>query len=164
MGEGNQKLKKEGDGVGARPPRSTNRSGGRAGDWGRPTTSTRVGPVPCLRRRNPECMKTTWWARRAEATGEATSPHPVIMGNGRPESRASPPFVYRTAPPRLPPLKEGTGVSPLFRRKKIVHDVTRACAVRPPRTPPTSRTPRTPRPHDAAISARRLGKTRRVRS
>src|SRR3954468_23642502 len=117
--------------MGARPPRSTNRSGGRAGDWGQPPPSTRVGPAPCLHRSDPECMKTTWWACRAEATGEATSPHPVIMGNGRPESRASPPFVYRTAPPRLPPLKEGAGVSPLFRREEIVRDVTHACAVQP---------------------------------
>src|SRR3954465_4016738 len=100
MGEGNQKLKKEGDGVGARPPRSTNRSGGRAGDWGRPTTSTRVGPAPCLHRRDPKCMKTTWRARWTEATDEATSPHPVIVGSGRLE----------TAPLRLPTLKEGTGV------------------------------------------------------
>src|SRR3954465_12428340 len=104
MGEGNQKLKKEGDevrisvapvrsllrgGVGTRPPRSSNRSGGRAGDWGRPTASTRAGPAPCLRRRDSECMKTTWWARRTGATA---------------------------APPHLPPLKEGTGVSPPRRR------------------------------------------------
>jgi len=63
-------------------------------------------------------MRTTWWARRTEATGGTTSPHPVIMGNGRLESRASPPFIYRAAPPHLPPLKEGTGVSPPRRRDK----------------------------------------------
>src|SRR3954466_9389070 len=49
-------------------------------------------------------METAWRARRAEATGEATSPHPVIVGSGRPESRASTPFAYQTAPPRLPPF------------------------------------------------------------
>ena len=43
-------------------------------------------------------------ACRTEATGEATSPHPVIVGSGRLEDHASAPFSKWAAPPRLPPF------------------------------------------------------------
>src|SRR3954465_10507041 len=44
--------------------------------------------------------------RRAEPRRQVRRPlpNPAIMGSGRPESRASTPFVHRTAPPRLPPF------------------------------------------------------------
>src|SRR3954462_3217544 len=71
---------------------------------GRPATSTHDGPASCLHRRHPKCMETTWQARIAEAPGEGTRPPPVTVGRGRPENRASTPFVRRTAPPCLPPL------------------------------------------------------------
>src|SRR3954466_11982919 len=80
----------------------------------RPAASTHDGPVSCLHRRDPKCMETTWRARRAEATGEATSPHPVIVGSGRPGNRALAPFVHRTAPPRLPPLMEKAQTVPFI--------------------------------------------------
>ena len=42
--------------------------------------------------RHPRRMRATWRACRTEATGEATSPHPVIMGSGRLEDRTPAPF------------------------------------------------------------------------
>src|SRR3954468_24181739 len=45
--------------------------------------------------RHPKRMEAAWQAYRTEATDEATSPHPVIVGSGRLEDHAStPPSVY----------------------------------------------------------------------
>ena len=41
---------------------------------------------------HPRRMKDVWRTCRTEGTGEATSPHPVIVGNGCPEDRAPAPL------------------------------------------------------------------------
>ena len=41
---------------------------------------------------HPKRMGHTWRTCRTEGTGEAISPHPVIVGSGRLEDRASAPF------------------------------------------------------------------------
>ena len=41
---------------------------------------------------HPRCMKDVWQTCRTEGTGEATSPHPMIMGSGHLEDRAPAPF------------------------------------------------------------------------
>src|SRR4051812_15473403 len=83
--------------------------------------------------RNPGCMEAAWLTRRTEATDEATSPHPVIMGNGRLGNRASAPSSEQATPPCLPPLMElARAVPPLWRRDACLR-------VSAPRTPPTSR-------------------------
>ena len=56
-------------------------------------TGTDPPPQPAAARfpastvRHPKRMRATWQACRTEATGEATSPHPVIVGSGRLEDR-----------------------------------------------------------------------------
>src|SRR3954471_23166827 len=75
--------------------------------------------------RNPGCMEATWLTRRTEATDEATSPHPVIMGSVCLGNRASAPSSERATPPHLPPLMELARTVPLY------CDVTHACGVRP---------------------------------
>src|SRR3954471_4118551 len=56
--------------------------------------------------RNPGCMEAAWLTRRTEATDEATSPHPVIVGNGRLGNCAAAPSREQATPPRLSPLME----------------------------------------------------------
>src|SRR3954468_4419766 len=87
----------------------------------RPTTAR----SPDSTVRNPGCMEAAWLTRRTEATDEATSPHPVIVRNGRLGNRASAPSSEQATPPRLPPLMELARTVPLYR------DVTHACRVRP---------------------------------
>ena len=41
---------------------------------------------------HPRRMKDAWRTCRTEGTGEATSPHPVIVGSGRLEDRDPAPF------------------------------------------------------------------------
>src|SRR3954471_6337855 len=88
--------------------------------------------------RNPGCMEAAWLACRTEATDEATSPHPVIMGSGRLGNRASPSSSERATPPRLPPLMELARTVPLY------CDVTHACGAQP----------RARRPRHARLSPR----------
>ena len=53
---------------------------------------------------HPKRMGDTWRTFGTEGMGEATSPHPVIVGSGRLEDRASAPFSKWAAPPRLHPF------------------------------------------------------------
>ena len=53
---------------------------------------------------HPRRMKDAWQTCRTEGTGEATSPHPIIVGSGRLEDRASAPFSKWVASPSLPPF------------------------------------------------------------
>src|SRR3954462_10666890 len=76
-------IKGQSGGSAAPPNQSKQRKGRRRG---RPSTSTRVGPVSCLHHRNPKRMEDAWRASRAEATDEMTSPHPVIVGAGAPKA------------------------------------------------------------------------------
>src|SRR4051812_10259428 len=90
-------------------------------------------------------MEDAWRASTAEATDEATSPHPVIVGAGAPKAAPRPRSFTK---PRLHvsrPLESGGGRF-TFPNKGIVPDVTHACGPQAPRTPPMSRTPPTPRP------------------
>ena len=50
---------------------------------------------------HPKRMEDAWRTCRTEGTGEATSPHPVIVGSGRLEDRDPAPFSKRAAPLRL---------------------------------------------------------------
>ena len=45
-----------------------------------PATARFPAPAACY----PKCMGDAWRACRTEGTGEATSPHPVIMGEWTP--------------------------------------------------------------------------------
>ena len=73
-------------------------------------TGTDPPPQPAAARfpastvHHPEHMRAMWRACRTKATGEATSPHPVIVGSGRLEDHASAPFSKWAAPPHLPPF------------------------------------------------------------
>src|SRR4051812_32604859 len=53
----------------------------------RPTTAR----FPASTVRHPKRMEAAWQACRTEATDEATSPRPVIVGSGRLENHASAP-------------------------------------------------------------------------
>ena len=101
---------------------------------------------------HPKRMGDTWQTCRTEGTGEATSPHPVIVGSGRLEDRAPAPFSKWAVPPRLPPFMGKTRTAPLLRRD--------ACVQRPtPCMSPTSHAP----PH-AAPRAGVVGSTAREKS
>ena len=83
---------------------------------------------------HPGRMKDAWQTCRIEGTGEATSPHPVIVGTGRLEDHTSAPFSKWAAPPRLPPFMGKARTAPLLRCD--------ACLRKPtPRMPPTSHAP-----------------------
>ena len=90
--------------MGARPPHSANQDAEGAGNWDRPAPQPAAARFPASTVRHPKRMRATWQACRTEATGEATSPHPVIMGSGRLEDHASAPFSKWAVPPRLPPF------------------------------------------------------------
>ena len=66
---------------------------------------------PASTARHLERMEGTWRTCRTEGTGEATYPHPVIVGSGRLDDRASAPFSRWAAPPCLPPVY-GEGAKP----------------------------------------------------
>ena len=53
-----------------------------------PVTARFPGSTAC----HPRRMKDAWQTGRTEGTGEATSPHPVIMGSGCLEDRDPAPF------------------------------------------------------------------------
>ena len=81
-------------------------------------TGTNPLPRPAMTRfpastvRHPKRMRTTWQACGTEATGEETSPHPVIVGSGRLENHASAPFSKWVAPPCLPPFMGKAQIAP----------------------------------------------------
>ena len=78
--------------------------------WKAQGTGTDPPPQPAAARFpastdcHPKRMGAAWRACRTEATGEATSPHPAIVGSGRLEDDTSAPFSKWAAPPRLPPF------------------------------------------------------------
>ena len=87
---------------------------------------------------HPRRMGDTWRTCRTEGTGETTTPHPVILGSGRLEDRASAPFSKWAVPPRLPPSMGKARTAPLLRCDACLREPT-------PRMPPTSHAP----PHAA---------------
>ena len=130
--------------MGARLPHSANQGTGRAGSRGQPA---RDGPVSHSTVCDPKRMGAAWRGCRTKATDEATSPHPVIVGSGHLEDRASAPFSKWAAPPRLPPFMGKARTAPLLRRDTCMQSST-------PSMLPTSHTP----PH-AAPRAGSMGST-----
>ena len=83
-------YKGAGSGLGrpTRPIRSTGAQGIRTGPLPQSATARFPASTAC----HPRRMKDAWRTCRTEGTGEATSPHPVIVGSGRLEDRAPAPF------------------------------------------------------------------------
>src|SRR3954471_9654062 len=81
----------------AQPIKTQGKQATGAGLLPRPATAR----FPASTVRDPRCMEAAWLACRTEATDEATSPRPVIMGRGRLGNRASAPSSKRAAPPLM---------------------------------------------------------------
>ena len=72
----------------ARPIKTRKAQGARTDPPPQPATARFPASTVC----HPKRMGDTSWTCRTERMGEATSPHPVIVGSGRLEDRASAPF------------------------------------------------------------------------
>ena len=107
----------------ARPIKTQKARGAGTDPPPQPTTAR----FPASTARHLERMEGTWRTCRTEGTGEATSPHPVIVGSGRLADRASAPSNQRATPPHLPPFM-GKARAASFH---IYCDVTHACGNRP---------------------------------
>ena len=103
----------------ARPIKTQKARGARADPPPQPTTTR----FPASTARHLERMGGTWRTCRTEGTDEATSPHPVIVGSGRLDDRASAPSSKWAAPPRFPPFMGKTRAASF----RIYYDVTHAC-------------------------------------
>ena len=83
-------------------------------------TGTNLLPRPATARfpasavRHPKRVRTTWQACGTKAMGEATSPHPVIVGSGRLEDHAPAPFSKWAEPPCLPPFMGKARTAPFY--------------------------------------------------
>ena len=93
----------------ARPIKTRKAQGARTDPPPQPATARFPASTVC----HPERMGDTWHTCKTEGTGEATSPHPMIVGSGRLADRASAPSSKWAAPPHLPPFK-GKAQSRLF--------------------------------------------------
>ena len=111
--------------MGARPPRSANQDAEGAGTGTDPPPQPAAARLPTSSIRHPKRMRATWQACRTEAMGEATSPHPVIVGSGRLEDHASASFSKWAAPPCLPPFIGKARTAPFY------YDVTHARRAQP---------------------------------
>ena len=83
-------YKEVGTGLGrpARPIQPPKARGIRTDPLPQPATARFPASTAC----HPKRMKDAWRTCRTEGTGEATSPHPVIVGSGCLEDRALAPF------------------------------------------------------------------------
>ena len=83
-------YKGAGSGLGcpARPIQPPEAQGIRTDPLPQPATARFPASTAC----HPGHMKDAWRTCRTEGTGEATTPHPVIVGSGRLEDRDPSPF------------------------------------------------------------------------
>ena len=110
----------------ARPIKTREAQGTKTDSLPQPATARLPASTVC----HPERMKDAWQTCRTEGTGEATSPHPVIMGSGRLEDRASAPFSKWAVPPRLPPFMGKARTAPSLRCDACMPKLPHACRPR----------------------------------
>ena len=110
----------------ARPIKIRKAQGARTDPPPQPATDQFPASTVC----HPRHMGDTWRTCKTEGTGETTTPHPVIVGSGRLEDRASAPFSKWAAPPRLPPFMGKARAASLLRCDACMREPPHACRPR----------------------------------